>query len=178
MNPKKTKIILYTWIAIFVAMTSFFVVVYLKVEKIKVETGVLYQQIAVDRESIEDFNLLKKTAVNIKEDSEKINTFFVKQDDVVGFLDKIESLGMTTGTQVLIQSVTDKKIATSTTLISIGVNAQGSYSNVHYFIRMLEELPYQTEIQNVNLSSKIITDEKKQSISSWSADVNIIGVMY
>lgn len=177
MKYKKTKIILFVWVVIFVLMTSLFVFEFLKLKNTDKYTDSLEQEIAQKKESLQSFDSLIKMSSNIKADSEKINNFFIKRDEVVTFLDIVESLAPTTKTQISIRSVADKKTETGGALISININARGSYSNLHYLIRMLEELPYKTEIQNVRLSRDASIDEKGKSVNSWVADVIIVGVM-
>lgn len=178
MNPRRTKTILSVWSIIFLLTTSFFVLMFLEVEKIKIETDNLNQKIIEEKKASDSFNSLVRTVENIKENSEKISKFFIKKEEVVNFLDKIESLASDTNTQISIQSVTEKKIPEGGSLISVGISAQGTYSNVNYLIRMLEELPYQTEIQSVNLSKQTIVDDKKQSSVGWSGNIIVVGIMF
>lgn len=177
MNPKRTKIILATWSIIFLLTTSFFAFAFLKVEKIKIETAKLNQEIVEEKIASDSFSSLLRTVENIKENSEKVGKFFIKKQEVVNFLDKIESLASTTKTEISIESVTEKKNPEGGSIISVGVNVKGAYSNVNYLIRMLEELPYQTEIQSVNLKQNTV-DDKKQGLTSWSGNIIILGIMF
>lgn len=178
MNSKKTKIILSITIAIFVILTSLLLYLFVKLQSTKEYTNAMEVEIVEQKNSIQAFDALVKNAQNIQSDSEKANTFFIKRDEVVSFLDTIESLAKITNTEVLVQSVSDKDTANNSKLLSVVLYAKGSYSNLHYLIRMLEELPYQTEIQNIRLSNLGIVDDKKQSVAYWSADINIVGVMF
>jgi hypothetical protein len=177
MSYKKTKTILLVWGTIFVVLTSIVAYGYLKLESTKISVTTLEQEVIQEKESMLAFEALMKTASNIKADSEKANTFFIKRDEVVNFLDVIESLASTTKTNIIIQSVSDKSSDPNSALLSVNVNAKGSYSNLHYLIRMFEELPYQTEIQNVRLINQGSGVGDKQGSNTWSLDVSIVGVM-
>lgn len=177
MNYRKTLIILFVWIVIFLATTAFVVFGFIKIEKMKTSVASIEQEIIKEKESLQAFESLIKTTSSLKTDSEKINSFYIKRDEVINFINIIESLASTTNTQLSIQTVVDKKMPTNGTLLSVDISAHGSYSNLHYLIRLLEELPYQTEIQNIKLSKGSFVDEQKQSVSSWSADINIVGIM-
>lgn len=177
MSYKKTKTILLIWCTIFVAITSLVVYSFLKLESTKESVATLEQEVIQEKESMLAFEALMKTASNIKADSEKANTFFIKRDEVVNFLDVIESLASTTKTNIIIQSVSDKSTDPNNSLLSVNVNARGSYSNLHYLLRMFEELPYQTEIQNVRLINQGVGVGDKQSSNTWSLDVSIVGIM-
>lgn len=178
MNYIKTKIILSVWLVVCISMTSLVVYGFFRLDSLENTTTTLEQDIVSEKDSIQSFDSLAKSFSNIKIDSEKVNAFFIKRDEVVNFLDTIESLASTTKTQISIQSVTDKKTASGSALISIGVSASGSYTNLHHLIRLLEELPYQTEIQNVRLTRGKMSDDKNQSNTLWSADINIVGIMF
>ena len=178
MNYKATKIRLFIWASIFTLVVVLFVSEYLKIKDTETYTNNLQQEIIQEKDSIQAFDTLVKTASNIKADSEKANTFFIKRDEVVNFLDTVESLASSTKTQITIQSVSDKSIATSSALLSVSVKVTGSYSNLNYLTRMIEELPYQTEIQSIRFSNQTSVDDKKQGVSTWSADINIVGVMF
>lgn len=177
MNSKKTKIILLISFMVFAITTGFFVFVQMEIEKIKTESVSIKQRIEEKRQAIDTFNSLKKNTSDIKDEGDKINSFFIKRDEVVGFLNEIESLASTTKTKISIKAVDDKKMSQDNSMISVSLNAEGTYSSVHQLIRLLEEMPYQTEIQSVNLYNRTITDEKKQTTSNWSADISILGLM-
>ena len=177
MNNKKIKTIFLVWLTIFIVLTFFVVYSYFKLEKEKKFTSSLEKEILLEKESILSFENLLKNVSNIKADSEKANTFFIKRDEVVNLLNTIESLASTTKTQILIKSVGDKSVSAGSSILSVVIQAQGSYSNIFYLIKILEELPYQTEIQSVKISNEKVSDEKNQIISNWSADIKIIGIM-
>ena len=169
MNYSRTKIMLFIWAAIFTITTSFLVFGYLKLQKIEEYTKKLEQENAQQAESARSFESLTKTTSSIKEDSEKANSYFIKRDEVVKLLDTIEALGTTTKTQILIQSVTDKKNASSSALLVVGLRAVGSYTSLYHLIKLLEELPYQSEIQSIRII---------KGASSWSADISLISIMF
>jgi hypothetical protein len=145
--------------------TLFLVYEYLKIEKIEQYT----KNLAQETETAKSFDSLLRASSNINGDSEKANGYFIKRDEVVNFLDAIESLGSTTNTQISIKSVDDKKNASSSSLLSVNLIASGSYSNLYYLVRLLEEFPYQLEIQKIQLV---------KGVPNWTADINIIGVMF
>jgi hypothetical protein len=177
MNSKKTKIILLISLILFVGVTTFFVFVHIKIREVKSESVLIGQRIIENRRSVATFDSLKKNISDIEASSEKIDSFFIKKDEVVSFLDTLESLASTTNTKISIQTVSDKKVAPMGSVIVVGLNAQGSYSNIHKLIRLLEEMPYQTEIQNINLSSENGADNKNQAANYWSANITLLGLM-
>lgn len=175
MKYRFTKIILTLSCVVAGLILSTVVYEYSSMKKMGISATNLENEAATEKQSVESFAALAKTASNIKGDSEKANSFFIKRDDVVDFLDLIGSLSSTTGAEIVVQSVNEKKTSLNQPLLSVGVNVKGSYSSVYYSLRMLEELPYQTEIQSVKLSSQTPQNSKS---NIWSADVNLVGIMF
>lgn len=178
MNYKVTKIIcaiscLFTILVVAVVMYE-----YVLIKQMGESATVLESELMAEKQSIESFSALAKTATNIKADSEKANIFFIKRDDVVTFLDELESLSSTTKAHVSVQVVNEKKTSVNQPLLSVVVRVEGSYSDVYYTLRMLEELPYQTEIQNVKLTRDPVSNQKTSNVPQWSAEVNLVGVMF
>jgi hypothetical protein len=178
MNYKITKIKLIIWLVIFIAMTSFVVYGFMRLDSVRISTGQMEREIIQEKESIHAFDALVKSYSNIKEESEKTSAYFIKEEEIVDFLDNIEALAKVTNTKISIQTVSDKNTASSSSLLSVDINARGSYSNLHYLLRILEELPYLTEIQSVRFVNGTAVDEKARSSISWTADITIVGVMY
>lgn len=179
MNYRKSKIIFGMSCIFTLVILGVVVYEYIDMNKVGVSATNLENESVTERQSLESFNALAKTASNIKADSDKANSFFIKRDEVVNFLDQIGNLSAITGANVLVKAVNEKKTSINKPILSVSVHIDGSYSNVYYALRMLEEMPYQTEIQNVRLSSVAVSEDKTTKTSvSWSAEANLVGVMF
>ena len=176
MKTTRTKIICFIVCVLFVAVVSAVSYEYILIEKMEDETVSLQGELKSEKQSLESFTALSKTASNIKADSEKANSFFIKRDEVVTFLDRVEEVASSTGASVSVKSVDEKKSQANQSLLAVSVQIDGSYSQVFYTLRMLEELPFQTEVRNVKLSNVSASGQKK--ITAWSAEVGLVGVMF
>lgn len=105
----------------------------------------------------------------IETKGDQLGNFFLKRDDLVGFLDFIESLGQKTGAQIKIDSISESKVGDKTQ-IALSVRMDGSFSGVYRTIRLLEEMPYQSRIIGYNID-KISSDKKGQF---WGGSINFV----
>ena len=177
MSYAKTKIILVLVGLITTSLAAIFVYECISIQKTKERVLAVRAELASEKESLNSFNALVKTTSNIKADSEKAATFFIKKDEVSNFLDVVEGLASSTQTNISVKSVGEKKIQ-DTAVLSLDINIVGTYKNVYYALSMLQELPYQTEIQNINLSLIKPEEGKKDQGNMWSADVQMVGIMF
>jgi len=178
MSFTNTKIKLIVWFVIFALLTSFVVYEFMLLDSVRNSTAQMEQEIIQENDSLQAYDSLVRTFSNIKDDSERANMFFIKKDEVVNFLEIIEALSKITSTQISIQNVADKGTASSSSVLSVDVNARGSYSNLHYLLRLLEELPYQTEVQSVSFTNEKVANNKSPISNSWVANMTIVGVIY
>lgn len=132
-----------------------------------------------EQDSVNYFNELSKTAANLKDDSEKANSFFIKRDQIVDFLNLVDTIGSYTNTKISVFSVSEKKAGANQNYLLLSLNISGTYSEVYYATRFLEELPYQTEIKTLKLSrdNSVIDDKKNIKTNLWSAKVDLVGIM-
>lgn len=176
MNSRKTKIILVLVILLTAFVCTGFVYEYILIQNMKSHTLDLQTELISEKESLDSFNSLVKTTSNIKEDSEKANKFFIKKDEIANFLDVVEGIASSTQTDVSIKSVGEKKIQDSAVL-SLNIGVTGSYKNVYYTLSLLQELPYQTEIQKIKLYVNNAETGKELKENRWSADIEMVGIM-
>lgn len=176
MNSGKTKIILVLVIFLTATVCAGFVYQFMLIQNMKSHTLDLQTELVSEKESLNSFNALVKTTSNIKADSEKANKFFIKKDEVANFLDVVEGIASSTQTEVSIKSVGEKKIQDSSAL-SLNIGVVGSYKNVYYALSLLQELPYQTEIQKLKLSIDNGETGKILKENTWSADIEMVGIM-
>lgn len=147
---------------------------YMQIQTVNQNTASVETDLYTEESSLESFRQLAKTASNIKGDSDKANTFFIKREEVVNFLDVIEGVASSTGATVTVESVNDKKDKDQA-FVTVDIKIEGSYKNVYHTIRVLEQLPYQSEIESVDMG--LSGGTSKTNIPQWSADVNLIGVI-
>ncbi len=149
---------------------------YFKISEFKNNIVDIESELDTEKISLNNYAYLVKTASNIKSESEKVNTFFIKKDEIVNFLDSVEKLSDVSNTLISVQSLGEKEPVGGQHILSVQVHIQGDYGDVCKAIQLLEELPYYIEIQSIKLSN-IEMENGKNKKKVWQADVSFIGVM-
>ncbi|MBU3925929.1 hypothetical protein KJ763_02040 [Patescibacteria group bacterium] len=141
----------------------------------------LYSEIKDQREAVKErinsVKLLEEKSQNVKllssqtEDiainKEKLESAFLKEENIIGFIEKLESIGKEVNVSVKIFSAEIGKGSDSPRL---RINLKGTFQNIFGYITLLENLPYQISFDSLNLVKKVSGDEK---IGDWDSDIEI-----
>ena len=91
----------------------------------------------------------------------QLQSFFVRDDNTVGFITEIEGVGKTSGASVTLASISDDDLSSAnvgaTGSIHAHIDIKGSWSNVMRAFHLVESLPYGETVNNVRatpISSK------------------------
>lgn len=115
----------------------------------------------------------KAKAIKSIADSEKdyiaiLRGFFIKKENEVDFIEKIEEVGSTAGIKFDIFSI-DSKSAKDESVkedLMVRVNVEGDWEKILLFADTLEKMPFGISIQNLRVDAK---DGK-----SWSGTIELI----
>lgn len=125
----------------------------------------LQSQTAVMTGSISSASAARTILVDIAGDEENVQSYFVPENDVVPFINNLESSGVGSAT-VTVKSVspgTDNKQATL--LVTLGL--AGSFDEIMRTIGVLEHLPYAITISTLSV-------RKDDTEAMWRADVGLV----
>ena len=121
-----------------------------------------------------------KLSKNIIDDTEadrnKLDTFFVSRDDIVSFIQEIESLASSAGISIEINSVEVNdyvlagRVSEVIEVLNLTLSTNGSWSGNFYFLNLLETMPYKIDVSRLNLQSKINSISKT---TSWESFIGI-----
>ncbi len=116
----------------------------------------------------EEIKLLDRAVKNIQKESEQIDSHFVRNSDVVPFLNTIESLAPKVGAQAETTSV---DISTDKSSLLVDIKVTGGFSSIYRFVKLLENSPYQLEFSNVDIYQKDVIGSNKLPV--WEAEISI-----
>ncbi len=102
----------------------------------------------------------------IKERNE-IDKHFVKNTDIVSFLNTIEGLAPKAGA---VAEVTLIDVPKDGAGLMVGVNSKGSFESIYKFLSLLENAPYELDFSSVSL--KIVRGGEGES-NTWQATFKI-----
>jgi len=175
-NTKKTGIRL-AWLAITIIAIVLYLISfwYVKSEFEKASYALNSAEI-----SYEQKDKIQTTAQNVEElepQIEKINSYFVESDDVVGFINLLEQKAKGQGTSI---ETTDVSIEEALgdllygEVLKISLTVKGSWNNVMQYLNLVESLPYDIWITNTNLALKRNTDSENDNLYHWEADLTLL----
>ncbi|MBT3282845.1 hypothetical protein HON59_01515 [bacterium] len=118
-------------------------------------------------------NIIKDTA----DGREKIDTYFIKDDEIINFIGEVEKIGRDIGVEVEIISVSigDSKLQQDNVseLLNLDLEAEGSWSRVFRFLTLVEKMPFKVNISTINLEAIYEGESKKYSSGIWKGFFSI-----
>jgi hypothetical protein len=81
-----------------------------------------------------------------------LDSHFIKNPNVVPFLDLVESLGPKVGASTEVTQVDISKDGTS---LTVGISADGSFESLYKFLKLLENSPFQLEVIAMNMQGNV-----------------------
>lgn len=126
-----------------------------------------------------NFQSTKKIINSSKESILNMSTFFITKDGVVNFINTIESIGKSVGLNISIASV-DIKTDTNKSNnsqnnnkdeLNLDIETEGTWTQTLKFIHLLEYLPFNINLNQVNIINLNMDNSKnntsKSKTSSW-----------
>ena len=120
----------------------------------------------------EDIKSLDQSIKTIEPEREELETHFAQGSDVVPFLNSLEALGSSSGCKAKISSV---DLSGDNTGLIVQLSATGSFVQIYKFITLLENSPYQLEIDSASIQNSVSGDNLKNNVnnSTWEANFKI-----
>lgn len=179
MKKNKTTPILI--ISIFVTISSIVLFVFfLKIIENKNEHALVVLATLQDKlKEKEDSIALSSKISEIKTIKDKIDKRFVKQNEIDKFVDYLENLGLSIGSDISVKGIT---IPESTKdVISIKIQVIGTFESVMKSIVLLENIPYQISITQIYYNKDTggypqydnsSPSSQKTKTAKWGADIS------
>jgi hypothetical protein len=126
----------------------------------------------------DNIEILKKKIAEVEETRETINGYFVDSTKIDYFVDYLENLGTSFGTQIKVESF--EPSAKDKNTLSVRLSCKGTFSNIMNTILLLENAPYNIHITRTSFSQQLdqITTTDKggkkttNSIPTWQANIS------
>ncbi|OHA79748.1 MAG: hypothetical protein A2675_04015 [Candidatus Yonathbacteria bacterium RIFCSPHIGHO2_01_FULL_51_10] len=125
---------------------------------------------------------LRAALRDTKDQVAALDTHFLYADEVSDFTTSIESLGPTTGTDIIITNIGTKTAGKTDTNLMVSLTIEGSFAEMLQAVTLLENLPYNTKMNTVLMSylgstAQVISSDGKQSSANssgahWKAAVS------
>ncbi len=109
----------------------------------------LIREIEIDNDNKKNQEFLTEVSKATEQDRAKLASYFISEDDVLGFITSIESIEKVSSTTVKISSISNDS---SINHIRANIEISGGWVNVRRALSMIENLPYSINIDSINLS--------------------------
>lgn len=110
------------------------------------------KNLALLEKKAQNIKLLESQSEKLKIDAQKMEQVFLKEENIVGFIENLEKLGRDAGVSVELSSVRmDDKNSKEPHFDLI---LKGGFNPLFHYIVLLENLPYQIIFEKLNMSSR------------------------
>jgi len=100
---------------------------------------------------------VRRVVRDTQPEREKIDAYFLTDDEIVSFLEEVEGLGTHVGVEVTVQAVSvgkpidkDERI----TPLNLVLKSEGSLEKIFYLLTLLEDFPKAMSVQEVQFSQQ------------------------
>ena len=155
-------------IAVVTTYTVFFVGIKNKNEDI----SIIVNEIDSSIEKEAKLKSVKKLIEDTENERKKLDTYFVTDNSVVDFIESIEALAkeVEIDTEVVSVDISENDKISEALLLSLEV--EGLWSNLFYFVSLIEELPFKIGISKVDIKAVYEDANKTKSSGSWKGVIN------
>lgn len=116
--------------------------------------------LAAEQAQENSYYRLQKINEDSKAERDHLGTYFLKQSsDSIDFLNTVEDLAPQTGVNLkteMLEDILDKK--TGTKWIEVKFSFSGTQADVERFVKILERLPYFSQITSVSFKARALDD--------------------
>lgn len=144
----KTQQLLIATIAINVILIGGYVFMFYTIKKNGEEASRLSNELRNQSASEEALATLRHAVNETRTDREKLDSHFVRSDNIKTFIESLESLGKESETNMKF-SLTETKENS----LAIDLRVTGTLEHVHYLIKLLEYSPYNIKFKKAYLNS-------------------------
>jgi len=165
---KKTKILLGGSLILALVFIALYALGYIVVQKKFSDVKDLVLQSRQEVLETEQLQSTKHLINDTREQREKLNNYFVTEDEIVVFIEQIESLGSFAGVSLELNAV-DVVSDAGDDALSLKFTTYGSWEGTYYLLALIETLPYNIYIERV----RVLREDSENKGSQWRGDFNI-----
>lgn len=166
-NPL-TKYLILSGIFLILSLLAFFML-YTQIrnnKQIAEETETQWQNESTVQAKIKTLDISIK---GISTERALLESHFAKTSDIVPLLDIVENMALQVGAQASIESV---DALTEGVGLSIGIKSRGSFESIYKLIRLLENAPYEIEINSFDMK-RVGGIQEGDIKSEWIANFDV-----
>lgn len=159
---------------IVIASIGAFVVEYYVLDNSQTRVTELQKQVLDQKAEIARAERARSALASLDTNENTLQSFFLKKDNIVSFIESLQATGKGTGASVQVVSVSDDK-STGHPRISVSLLISGSFDAVMRTVGILENGSYDTVLSSLTLDSGSPT---VKGVREWSAATTLSVGLY
>lgn len=170
-HSQSTSTLLITAVIIFAGCVGVFVYAlhYLFGESREVST--LAQEVHLADNRSEYLASIKDVVRDTRAEQQQLAALYLKEDDVVAFIEEVEALIRTREVTFDLQSVDIRSIESTEeySWLELSLEIEGAWADVFALVSQIERLPFVLVLDSL----RIETPEEAESLETWSAELRV-----
>jgi hypothetical protein len=171
---KKTKKTTIFMAILVVVIAVVYIVFFISIKNKNESVSLVINEVDIAIEKEVKLKSVKSLIEDIEDEREKLDIYFVDDEEVIDFIENIEDLAGDTGVGVEVMSVDISDDRNNTPqqnsiseLLLLSLKVEGSWDDLFQFILLVEGLPFKIDISKVNIEAIYSSGEKKESSGNW-----------
>ncbi len=171
MPRNKTKKIFLLLLIINIILITLFYLLFLYVKIQNIKASDMENEIRNEIRKQESRSIMQEDLEKAIESGDKLNNFFVKKEDIVGFIEIIEDSVTNFGLKSEVKSVSTESNDTlnkvNAEYLRVKIDVTGSWENILSFIKFLENYPLKINIEKIFLTKFSDYDVEDKIMPQW-----------
>ncbi len=168
MTTKKYLFIVSISAILFFIFIWFFIFLYENINSNNTISEELEIEWQTEVKRLNEVRLLNRSIDKIKKEKYSLESHFVKNTNIVPFLDSLEKLASLVSVKNEILSV---NVPSNDTSLVINLKMEGDFNSIYKFLMLLENSSYEITINSFNVTRSLNQGEK--DLKKWTADFKI-----
>jgi len=114
---------------------------------------------------------MKHLLVDTISERSELNNYFVGNDNAASFsfIDSLENLSRIAKVDMSVNTVNlePADLGDMFEYVSVNATAEGSYANVYWFLRLIEEMPLKHEVRSISFDKFLLDKGENKKVSVW-----------
>jgi hypothetical protein len=153
---RNLNILLILCILLTTASVGVYVYLFKKINQFKSDVVVINQKILTEEANLKNLETAEKNLKTIVDEGDKLATLYIDHENIVDFIQMVESLikkGNLIGQVVSVSDVASQDLDyMNKEKLMLVINAKGDWLDVYKLVGLLEKLPYKASVENVGLT--------------------------
>lgn len=108
----------------------------------------------------------------------ELEEHFVTSDELVSFIEYVESLDTISGGELVIDDV-DVNNEKAKPVLEVSLSASGTYKEVYKLLSLIESMPYEIDIPTFDLSvADVVSGTTTSGNPKWNAEIDFVVISY